>query len=64
MFFSSVFEENLSKLSKMAPRYLYSTSSTGFPWMEVMDAVASCLLLVEKVTTISLVLLRFSSRCE
>ena len=60
---SSVLMENFSCQSKMVPRYLCSsTSSTGSPWIVVVAAAAaSSLCLFEKVTTISLVLLTFSS---
>ncbi|XP_061586857.1 NACHT, LRR and PYD domains-containing protein 3-like [Cololabis saira] len=54
-----------ARLSKMVPRYLYSTTvSTGFPWMVVVTAAARSLCLLEKVTTISLVLLGFSGPPE
>lgn len=44
-------------------RYLYSsTSSTGFSWMVVLTAVSRSLCLLEKVTTMSFVLLTFISR--
>lgn len=55
-------EENFSRLSSMVPRYLYC--STGFPWVEVVDAAACSLCLLEKVTTIFLVSLAFNSRHE
>lgn len=53
---SSVLAENFRRLSKMVPRYLYSsTTSTGFPWMVVVTEAARSLCLLEKVTTFALV---------
>ncbi len=41
-------EENFSRLSKIVPRYLYSsTSSTGSRWIKVVTAAASSLCLSE-----------------
>lgn len=57
---SSGLEENFSRLSKIVPRYLYSsTISTGFSWMVLLTASASGLCLFP-----SLVLFTVSSREE
>lgn len=49
----------------MVPRYLYSmTCSIGFLLIMVVHTVARALCLLEKVTTMSVVLLTFTSRYE
>lgn len=60
---SSALEANFRMLSKILPRYNnLSIISTGFPWMVELTAAASSLCLLEKVTTISLVLFTWNSR--